>query len=218
MVGDQVDMVARLRAVLPGRWFGDVAPVLDGVLAGVGAVWAAIHGQLQASIAQTRLATATDSFLNMIALDFFGRRVRRRVAEADGAFRVRVLREIRRERGTRGAIVSALIDLTGRAPVVFEPARPADTGAWNGQVGYGVAGRWGSLMLPRQCFVTAFRPAGQGIALVSGWGGGIGGYGVGAVCWADRAAIGGQVTDADVAAAVADVMPAASVAWLQIQS
>jgi hypothetical protein len=218
MVGDQADMVARLRAALPGRWFGDVAPVLDGVLAGVAAVWTAIHDQLRAAIAQTRIATATGSFIDMIALDFFGSRVRRRVAEADDPFRVRVLREMRRERGTRAAVIAALVDLTGRVPQVFEPARPGDTGAWNGQIGYGVAGRWGSLMLPRQCFVTAFRPAGQGIAQVSGWGGTIGGYGIGAVCWADHTAIGGQVTDTDIAEAVADVMPAASIAWLRISS
>ena len=218
MVGDPADMAARLRAALPGRWFGDVAPVLDGVLAGVAAVWAAIHAQLQAVIAQTRVATANGAFIDMIALDFFGRRVRRRVVEGDDPFRVRVLREMRRERGTRGAVVSALVDLTGRAPLLFEPARPADTGGWNGPAGYGVAGRWGSLMLPRQCFVTAFRPTGQGIAGVTGWGGAIGGYGVAAACWADHGAIGGQVTDDDIAAAVADVIPAATIAWLRISS
>ena len=76
MTGDQADMAARLRAALPGRWFGDAAPVLDGVLAGIGAIWAAVHTQLQAAISQTRIATATGPFLDMIALDFFGRRLR----------------------------------------------------------------------------------------------------------------------------------------------
>ena len=44
MTGDAADMAARLRAALPARWFGDVAPVLDAVLAGIGAIWAALHG------------------------------------------------------------------------------------------------------------------------------------------------------------------------------
>ncbi len=218
MTGDQADMAARLRAALPGRWFGDAAPVLDGVLAGIAAIWATLYAQLQAAIAQTRIATASGGFLDMIVLDFFGRRVHRRVAESDDPFRARILREMRRERGTRGALVTALTDLTGRAPLVFEPARPADTGAWNGQAGYGSAGRWGSLMLPRQCFVTAFRPAGQGIARVVGWGSPGGGYGSGGACWADHAAIGGQVTDDDIAATVADTIPVASIAWLRISS
>ena len=159
-------MQARLRSALPGRWFGDVAPVLDGVLAGIAAIWVAVFAQLQAAIMQTRIATATAAFLDMIAVDFFGARFRRRVAEADVSFRGRLLRELRRERGTRGAVVAVLSDLTGRAPLVFEPARPADTGAWGSGAGYGVAGGWGSLELPFQCFVTALRPTGQGIALV----------------------------------------------------
>ena len=218
MIGDQADMAGRLRAALPGRWFGDTAPVLDAVLAGIGAIWAALYGQLQAAIVQTRIATATDAFLDMIALDFFGRRIRRRTAEADDPFRARVLREMRRERGTRSAVISALTDLTGRIPDVFEPARPADTGAWNGQIGYGTAGRWGSLMLPRQCFVTALRPTGQGIALVTGYNGPTGGYGIGATCWADHTAIGGTVTDTDIATTVANITPAASISWLRISS
>ncbi len=211
-------MRARLRSALPGRWFGDAAPVLDGVLAGLAAIWAALFAQLQAAIAQARVATATETFLDMIAVDFFGARFRRRVAEADVSFRVRLLRELRRERGTRGAVIAVLSDLTGRLPQVFESVRPADTGAWGCAAGYGVAGGWGSLELPFQCFVTALRPVGQGIALVDGWGGGAGGYGVGAAAWADHASIGGNVTDEDIAAAVASVMPAASIAWLRIES
>lgn len=218
MIGDQADMVTRLRAALPGRWFGDTAPVLDAVLAGIGAIWAALHAQLEAAVIQTRIATATGAFIDMIALDFFGRRIRRRTAEADTPFRTRILREMSREHGTRHALITALTDLTGRAPDLFEPARPADTGAWNGTIGYNTAGRWGSLMLPRQCFVTARRPTGQGIALVNGWNGPIGGYGIGTQCWADHTTIGGTVTDDDIATTVATITPAAQITWLRIVS
>lgn len=218
MTGDAADMAARLRAALPARWFGDVAPVLDAVLAGIGAIWAALHGQIEAAIRQTRIATASGPFLDMIALDFFGRRLRRRTAEADAALRGRILREMARSHGTRGALVGALTDLTGRAPDVFEPARPADTGAYNIAAAYNAAGRWGSLMLPRQCFLTAYRPDGQGIALANGWNRPAGGYNTAAQCWADPAAIGGTVTDADIAATVAAGTPAAQITWLRIVS
>ena len=218
MIGDRDDMAARLRAVLPERWFGDHTPVLGGVLAGVAEMWATLYDQLQAVIRQTRLATATDAFLDMISADYFGWRLSRRIAEGDAAFRSRIRRELLRERGTRGALIAALTDLTGRAPSIFEPARPADTGAWNGAIGYGLAGRWGSLLLPRQCFVVARRPQGQGIALVAGWGDSVGGWGGGAIAWGDRDQIAGQVTDAEIAAVVAQTMPVATIAWLRIES
>lgn len=211
-------MLARLKAVLPPRWFPDSAPVLDAVLSGVAEVWARLYAQLEAVRLQTRIATATDAFLDMIAVDFFGSSLPRRSLETDTAFRGRIQRELLRERGTRRAIVAALTDLTGRTPMVFEPARPADTGGWGAGVGYGQAGRWGSLALPMQCFVTAYRPAGQGIGVVAGWGASAAGWGVGAVEYGSLAQIAGQVTDAEIAAAVAGLMPAATIAWLRIAS
>ena len=218
MTGDLVDMVARLRAVLPPRWFSDTAPVLEGVLAGIAEIWARMYALLEAVRRQTRMATAEAAFLDMISADLFGLRLRRRGAEGDVAFRGRILREILRERGTRAAVISALLDLTGRMPLVFEPARPADTGGWQIAAGYGVAGGWGSLLLPHQCFVTALRPAGQGIGVVAGWDVPVGGWGVGNCAYGSLAEIVGRVTDADIAAAVAQVMPAATIAWLRIAS
>ena len=216
MIGDQADMAARLRAALPGRWFGDVAPVLDAVLAGIGAIWATSYAQLQAAIRQTRIATATGPFLDMIAHDFFARRLRRRTAEADTALRRRILREMQREHGTRNALATALTELTGHQPDIFEPARPADTGAYNTAAAYNTAGRWGSLMLPRQCFVTAHRPTGHGIAHANGWNRPTGGYNTAAQCWADHTAIGNTVSDAEIAATATANTPAAQITWLRI--
>ena len=130
MTGDQQDMMARLRAVLPTRWFPDSAPVLDGLLSGLASGWSWAYQQLQYVKAQTRIATATDVWLDIIANDFFGGRLARRVGQSDGAFRDRIQRELFRERGTRGAIIAVLHDLTGRAPLVFEPARTTDTGGY----------------------------------------------------------------------------------------
>jgi hypothetical protein len=216
MTGDQADMLARLKAVLPPQWFGDETLVLDALLGGFAATWSWLFGLLQAATQETRLATADAGFLDMIAQDYFGARLLRRDGEADAGYRLRIQQELRRDRATRGAVIAMLTDLTGRAPVVFEPARPADTGAWGVAGGYGAAGGWGSLMLPFQCFVTAFRPTGKGIGFVAGWGSGGGGWGAGSVEYASLAMLEGQVTDADINAAIAGVMPVAAIAWTRI--
>jgi hypothetical protein len=216
MTGDQEDMANRLRAVLPAQWFADSSPVLEGVLAGLAATASWAWTLLQTVSAQTRLATASGSFLDIAAQDFFGNRLQRGPGQADAAFRAAIGRELLRERGTRGAVVSVLTDLTGRAPFVFEPARPADTGAWGVALGYGAGGAWGSLALPFQCFVTAYRPSGSGIATVAGWGAFAGGWGVGSLEYAALADVSGQVTDSDITSAIAGVMPVASIAWTRI--
>lgn len=221
MIGDRQDMLARLKATLPAGWFADSTPVLDSVLQGLAWSWSWAYGALDYVRGQTRLATTTDVWLDVAARDLFGSRVSRR-GQGDAAFRAQIRREVLRERATRAAVVSVLIDLTGRQPVVFEPARPSDTGAW-GQAGglvaglaYGAAGGWGSLSLPYQAFITAYRPSGSGIANVAGWSASAGGYGVGAIEYGDLSMTQTLVTDADIYAAVASVMPVATVAWTRI--
>ena len=223
MIGDQPDMAARLKAVLPPSWFPDTTPVLDSLLSGLGCVWAWVYSLAAFAGQQTRLATATGVWLDMIADDLFGTSLHRNTGEADTPFRLRISREITRTRGTRAAIISALTDLTGRTPEVFEPARSADTGGWGSQAGgytglaYGQAGGWGNLDMPFQVLVTAFRPAEAGIADVSGWGG-PGGYGDGPIEYGNASMIEGSVTDADIYAAVAAVLPVTATAWTQISN
>lgn len=207
MIGSVLDMLARLKAVLPQGWFPDATPVLDGVLSGLAAAWSFLYGQLSYVRLQTRIATATDMWLDLVAQDFFGPRLQRRNAEPDGAFRLRIQQALQRERGTRAAVVATLTNLTGRAPAVFEPARVTDTGGWGVALGYGVVGGWGSLALPFQCFVTAYRPPASGIANVAGYGTG------GPIQYASLSMTQGQVTDADIFGALADVLPAATIAW-----
>lgn len=226
MTGDQADMVARLKSVLPLRWFSDTTPVLDAVLSGLADVWSWAYDLVSFAREQTRTATARGIWLDMIANDLFGVRLLRRTNEADDAFRQRIQQEIVRPRATREAIILALTELTSRAPVIFEPAQAGDTGGWGGTpgnaaasngLGYGAAGAWGSLAMPFQVFVTAFRPADNGIAAVAGWGGPAG-YGAGAIEYGDLAMVTGPVTDADLYAAVAAVMPVAGTAWMQISN
>jgi len=223
MTGDQSDMVSRLKAVLPPAWFPDTTPVLDSLLSGLGSVWSWVYSLIAFVGQQTRIATASGVWLDMIANDLFGQSLQRNQGETDNTFRIRIGQEITRTRGTRAAIIATLTDLTGRTPTVFEPARSADTGGWGSQSGgfygfaYGGAGGWGNLDMPFQALVTAYRPAGTGIADVSGWGG-PGGYGVGPIEYGDEAIIEGSVTDADIYAAVAAVLPTTAIAWTQISN
>lgn len=154
MIGDAVDVAARLRSLLPTRWFADSAPLLDGMLSGAADMAATAHGQVDYARTQTRIATATGPWLDLIALDFFGSRLRRTGAEADDGFRVRILAAMFLPRATRAATSAAVQALGYGPPRLFEPSRPADTGAWNVALGYGVGGGWGSLIMPFQVLVT----------------------------------------------------------------
>jgi hypothetical protein len=220
--GDVPDMLARLRATLPSRWFADTTPVLDAMLSGLAWVWSWLYVFLDGVRAQTRLATATDTQLDGISADYLGAKLPRRATEPDTSFRTRIKLERVRERATRPALTQALLDLTGRAPTIFEPSRPADTGAWGGPLGYGTAGGWGSLTHPFQCFVTAFRPTGAGIARTGGWGGpaGYGGQGatVGPIQYASLAMLTGQVTDQDILSTIQGALPTATIAWTRLSN
>jgi len=115
-----------------------------------------------------------------------------------------------------------VVDLTGREPSIFEPALPSDTGAYGthpesrGGLAYGVAGGWGNLSLPFQCFVTAYRPHGTGIASVSGWCCPGGAYGQGAMEYANIELMEDLVSDAEILATIARTMPVAATAWTRL--
>jgi hypothetical protein len=218
MAGDAADMLGRLLSLLPPRWFPDTAPLLAALGAGLAEGWAWIYELLDQVRRQTRLATVTDSLLDLAAQDFFAGELPRRFGEADDAFRARVRRELLRDRATRVALVGVLTDLTGRTPIVFEPTRPLDTGAWHIAGGYGVAGGWGSMRLPYQVFVTAFRAQGSGVPLIGGWTTGAGGWGQGALRYVSAQMVESQVTDADINAAIARTLPVATTAWTRISN
>ena len=211
MTGDKGDFIARMKRVLPRRWFNDVAPVTDAVLGGLSTAWSAVYLLIRTVSAQTRLATATASFVDSVSRDFFGDGLPRRSNESDDAFRVRISLELLRPRGTRRALASALTDLTGQLVTIFEPTRPADTGGYNvGGVGYGSGGGWGNLALPYQSFVKTRAPEGQGIAFLAGYGTG------GVVVYGNISEVATQVSTADIYASAASILPAGYVAWLQV--
>ncbi|HQT89692.1 MAG TPA: hypothetical protein PK677_14285 [Acidiphilium sp.] len=105
-------------------------------------------------------------------------------------------------------------------PAIFYMTNPAVTyqsagPLWSG-LAYGEAGAYGALNLPFQFFVRATRPSTGGVANVDGWGGVIGGYGVGAIEYVDSDLVSGQITDAEIYAAIESCTPAGSIAWTQI--
>jgi hypothetical protein len=222
--GDTPDILKRLRSYLPNGWFPDTDTVLDGVLTGIATVLSFIWSFIGYAKLQTRIKTATDGWLDIVAYDFLGTRLQRNPGEADAPFSARIIREILRPRATRAALSQAVEDLTGKPPFIFEPARPADTGGYNvGGVGYNVAGGYGSLMLRNQVFVTVARPATSGIPFVAGYnavsndaGLPLGGYGIGAIQYSTLDMIQGIVTDAEIYATIDSVMPAGEIAWVNI--
>lgn len=193
MIGSIDDMIRRLKMVLPARWFADNTPILDGVLTGLGSTSTWAYELLGAVRQQARIATASGTFLDIAAADFFGSRVVRGAGQSDQTFRVAILREIFRPRATREALSEGVQDATGRLPDIFEPSRPADTGIWNHFGGYGVAGRWGSLRMPNQILLVAYRP----------------------FPGAPEAA---ELSDFDILSAAADVAPIATTVWVRIES
>ncbi len=187
----QPDMLARLRAVLPARWFADDTPVLDALLSGLAATAATLAASIAYLRLQTRIATVTDSFIDAAAADYCAGCVTRRTGEADAALRARLQRELGRERNTIPALVAAVVDVTGRAPDIFEPGRPANAGGYGMALGYGAAGAYGSLTMPFQCLVTAYRPP-PGFSVPA-------------------------VRDSEIFAAIAQVTPVAAVAWTSLR-
>jgi hypothetical protein len=213
MTGDPKDMARRLATILPAGWFGDDTPMLNAVLEGLGTGYAQFWTLLQAVIAQSRIGTASGSFLDLIAADYFGPPFTREAAEADDAFRTRILEGLLRPRATRAAVSLALTELTGRAPAIFEPALTSDTGGYTtGGIGYCVGGGWGNLSLPYQVFMTLYRPSGGGIAELAGYGGG------GVPVYGSLAMETDEVSDATLQAAVPPLLPAGTTAWIRISN
>lgn len=226
MTGDLENIVSRLSAVLPERWFAEHSPNLEALLRCVATPWAWLYNLIDYVIAQTRLRTATDQWLDLIARDYFGAGLDRKGNESDYSYRARIQRLLLRGAGTRTAVSSGLTYLTGTKPRIFEPANCMDTGSYGSATGslnipgsglaYGVAGGWGNLNLPYQFFVSVARPAIQGVSGLSGYGTSSGGYGVGPISYVDLAALPGHVTDQDIQLTLRSMLPVNAVAWLRI--
>lgn len=225
-LGDNNDMQARLQAVLPTSWFKSPTPIKNALLAGIGWMHAQSYALLNYVKQQSRVATASDIFLDIAAQDYTGARVARRLQEGDSSFRSRLQTALLPNAATRSASRAQLFQLTGNVPVVFEPTQPMDTGAYGyGGLGYNAAGGYGSLNLPFQALVSIKRPVSQGVPNWAGYNGNAsspayapGGYGVGLMAYSDIAQAFDGVTDAEIYQAIAALQPIGSTAWTQIHA
>ena len=218
--GSQEDIFNRMLKVIPpwfvGRSPDDPNPILYAALWGLAYGYSFFYSLYDYARKQVRIATAMDGFLDMIAYDFFGDKLPRR-GQADSPYRVQIILNIFRERGTRKAVHDVLTQITGREPIIVEPTLPSDCGAYGMLYGYGMGGAYGSLLHPYQAVVTAFRPASNGAAGMNGWGCYLGGYGVGSQVWAHHDDLFG-VRDADIYAAVEAVKPLGTKIWVAISN
>jgi hypothetical protein len=218
--GTQGDIVGRLQSVLPNGWFADDAPVLGGLLNGIASGLAVLFQFLAYVQQQTRIATATDTFLDLVAQDFFGGNLVRAPGEPDSSLRARIQRAILQPQATRAALTAVLQNLTGRAPAIFEPPRLQDTGAYAiaSTLAYNTVGGYGSFAVPFQCFVTAYRPVGVGVADTNGYGNTAAGYGQGQGQYTTPAMAASTIRDAAIMQAIAGAMPVAATAWTAISN
>jgi hypothetical protein len=219
-IGDQADCESRIKALLPQKWFNDSSPVKDALVSGCAWALSLVYSLIQYAQNQTRIATATDGFLDLIGWDYFGGRLPRRQQETDAAYRARIQANLLLTRTTRQGMVNCLVALTGRAPIIFEPARPLDTGAYGASIcGYGSAGGYGSQKLPAQAFIIAYRPSGSGIPNIGGYGSTPWGYSTASQGeYASLSMIQGYVTDADIFACVDAAKPAGTTAWTRLSN
>jgi hypothetical protein len=225
MIYSQQDIFLRIKETLPARWFGEETPILDSVVNCLSAGWVGLFNLLNYTQMQTRISTAFGEWLDLIARDFFRHRIKRRQRETDASFRSRIFQELLRDRCTRAAVSTLLLDLTGRPPIIFEPTNPQDTGCYGslgspgaGEAAYCISGGWGNLDLPFQAFVRAFRPETAGIAMVNGWSGDIGGFGIGLSSYVSLDTNSSQAADAELYQRVSDIIPAVTIVWMSVES
>jgi hypothetical protein len=214
-LGGADDIIRRIKLLLPKGWWNFQAPIRDAIIGGVadGAAWC--YSLLAYAKRQTRVAWANDLWLDIIAKDYFGGFIRRRVNEQDSDFRIRIQKELIRERVTRQGMIDTLTDLTGNVPYIFEPWNTGDTGAWNeGHFAWDIGGGWGDTILPAQAFINVIPPGG-GIPNAPGWDTAAFGWDVGGM-WGDMSLIVGTITNQEIYDTINITRPTGSIAWTQL--
>ena len=211
MIGDITDLAARLKAQIPSSWFKS-SPKFDATLQGPAWALSTIYSQITYAALQTRIATATDGYLDLIANDFFGTNLPRLTNETDGAYRTRILANLFVKGPTRANMLAVLTLITGRTPDIFEPSNTNDSGGWDGAFYWDTGvGKWGDPM-PYQSFVTVYRPLtnAQSLGELDSWRWSWDSYGA----WSDQQIT--SITDAAIIAAVESTRMTGSIVWMRI--
>lgn len=216
--GDTTDIAARIAATLP-PWVPTSLPIINAVLTGIAKGFAHVYRLLQFMRTQARISTATGGFLDLISADYFGTNMLRRKGEPDPVFQARLKKELLRPRVTLAALKQMLIDLTGRVPSIIVPGAPGNIGAWDiGTFAFDTAGCWITAAVGPQIFITAFRPIGNGVPLVSGFDSYGGAWDTPNFCWIDLSQITGDLTDAEITAQILRTVAAGIDAEITIAS
>lgn len=189
---DQNDFVGRLLRQMPTRWFPSVAPRLNAILQAPALLFSLAYAMLTFSKAQQRIATASGSFLDLAAADYFGPDGLTRLEfEGDPAYRARIKYSLTAPRGTLAGMAGMLKQLTGNDATIFQPNLPSNCGGlgtlanpgigggglfWGlgippnyGSFG-GLGGAFGTLTMPAQVFITVPPPV-TGFNVFGGYGG-----------------------------------------------
>jgi hypothetical protein len=222
---DAATFAVRLKCLLPKGWFANNAPILGAVLGAFSDPWAWLSQTLTYVASQTRIETASDGWLDLIGVDFFGDSLRRRSGEADEIYRTRIKSSILMDAGTRQSLIDGVGRLTGSIVQVFEPFNCFDTGGYGGtdapsgggggSFAYGSTGGWGSLELPYQVFITIVTGPQEGEPMPIGYGGSRGGYSAGSLVYTSLSQTPGSLTDDDIRQIVKRLLPVNCVAWLR---
>jgi hypothetical protein len=221
--GDATDLLERVKRLIPFRWFQWAAPLRDAIVGGLSDCAAKGYSFILYTRQQSRLATATGIWLDILCYDFLRRHLLRR-GTSDTVFRNTIQATILQERVTRKGMNAALTALLNIPPFIFEPWSTNDAGAYNtGNFAYGMAGGWGSLQLPGQVFIKVSRVGigPSGVPNVAGWfrgqgSIGVGGYGQGAIEYVSGVTPTIGVTDADIYQIIANTKPTGVTCWVQI--
>lgn len=129
--GDQNDVIARLQRWLPQGWFPNTPGTrIYAILSGFAAVLSGIYNLVAYAKLQTRVATATDGFLDLASQDYLGPNLPRLPGETDAAFSARIRANVFLAANTRTAIQNAIQNLTGAPVRMIEPWQPNDTFRW----------------------------------------------------------------------------------------
>lgn len=130
----------RMAAMFPNSWVNTSEPQPGGVLYSlmysVGTQFNFEELGIQYAKNTARIATATDTALDTVALDFFGSTIMRFSGESDSSFRVRIQNALFTPSVTRTAIQNAVKQVVGHTPRMGEPWSPGDTAVIDGTFTY----------------------------------------------------------------------------------
>ena len=208
----------RLKQLIPPSWFGDDETILDAYLCGMAWCFDHINALYDYLGLQTRIKTATDAWLDLLAFDFLGGGFIRRTGQDDTSFRRKLLVNIFRERATRKGMIAVLTELTGKVPTIFEAQYSGDVGAYNINAAYGIT-RYGSSSMPYQCFIDVKRDPTTTLPSYAGYGNTGMAYSVTASsinAYASASLAASSQIDDDIYATIEATKPAGTICWTRI--